>query len=556
MKKRVALLLTATVLASALAGCGSSAKEETTAAKQTTAAAAAATTAAAAAAPTEAAKEEIPNFNAEGFPIVDEKITLKVMMLIRDTDSVTEPEEMPALQRLEEQTGIKAEYEFVKASEWKTKLNLTLATGEYPDVIYDNGTGVDVEDHCVEQGIFIPLDDLITEYMPTYVEREAMSAIDLNRLLVASDGQTYSLGYKTGADYTMGCHFFINEAWIEKLGLEVPSTVAELTDVLRAFKTQDPNGNGQADEIPFSASMSYMYFKNHAWLFGLPIQSSKTLNSYFYIDESKQVQPYPAQEGFREFLEWMHLCYEEGLLDKETISQDENTLKAKIGEGNVGFFLDYRLGGSYPGSVIHDTHALWIPSKDEALMYNGIPGTTNRIFVSCTNEYVPQTMRWLDAQLETEMMANIYKGEKDAEKGGWFYNAEGKIESNPEQSDVMNYLGVNGFLFAPSEYFLETYHNSVAVVDKVAACKAYEDAGLVQTYSNLHLSEIKFTAEEKDKQTKIQTELDTAVREYMASAIVEGVTDDSWNNFQKIITDMGIFELQELYQTGIEALGI
>ena len=35
-------------------------------------------------------------------------------------------------------------------------------------------------------------------------------------------------------------------------GLDMPTNTEELKDVLKAFKTQDPNGNGKADEIPMS----------------------------------------------------------------------------------------------------------------------------------------------------------------------------------------------------------------------------------------------------------------------------------------------------------------
>ena len=281
-KKTISLLLVATLFASALTGCASSKEKESASGKQTSETSVAKTETA-----TSAVEEveKIPNFNAEGYPIVDEKITLKVMMQVRDQDPLTDPEDMPALQRLEELTGIHAEYEFVKASEWDTTLTLRLATGEYPDVIY-HGETIDIEDYCVKQGIFIPLDDLIEEYMPIYAERRDTTAIDVTRNFPASDGKTYGLGYKTGGDYAQGCHYYINEAWIEKLGLKMPTNVEELTEVLRAFKTQDPNGNGLADEIPMSSSMSNTYFKNTLWLFGLPVDSNARLQAYFYIDDA------------------------------------------------------------------------------------------------------------------------------------------------------------------------------------------------------------------------------------------------------------------------------
>lgn len=45
----------------------------------------------------------------------------------------------------------------------------------------------------------------------------------------------------------------INKDWLEKVGMEMPTTLDELHDVLVAFKENDCNGNGDAtDEIPMS----------------------------------------------------------------------------------------------------------------------------------------------------------------------------------------------------------------------------------------------------------------------------------------------------------------
>ena len=49
-----------------------------------------------------------------------------------------------------------------------------------------------------------------------------------------------------------GTHMFINKTWLDKLGLQMPTTWDELENVLDAFKTQDPNGNGKADEVPMN----------------------------------------------------------------------------------------------------------------------------------------------------------------------------------------------------------------------------------------------------------------------------------------------------------------
>lgn len=163
------------------------------------------------AAGSEASGEASANFNAEGYPIVNEEITLKVMLAIRDTDTMIAPEEMPAVQRLDELTGIKTEWEVIKGADWDTKLNLMFASGEYPDVIIaPNGT-VDDEEYGVTQQLLIPLDDLIEEYMPNYTSRRDAEESDPTVSLVASDGQIYSVGYLVGQNINTNQHYFINQ---------------------------------------------------------------------------------------------------------------------------------------------------------------------------------------------------------------------------------------------------------------------------------------------------------------------------------------------------------
>ena len=139
MKKRlITLLLAASMVMSGLTGCGNTesgdagTKEETGGDTGSTAASG------------EGAAEN-GNFNEEGYPIVNEEITLKVMFAIRDSDTMIAPEEMPSVQRLDELTGIKTEWEVIKSSDWTTKLNLMFTSGEYPDVIIAPNGPVDDE---------------------------------------------------------------------------------------------------------------------------------------------------------------------------------------------------------------------------------------------------------------------------------------------------------------------------------------------------------------------------------------------------------------------------
>lgn len=550
-KKAIALMLAAAMTMTALAGCGSSSGTTTAGNASSEAASEAGSTGTG-----EAAAAADGNFNETGYPIVNEPITLKVMIAVRDNDSLTSFDEMPAVQRLEEQTGIHVEWEPIKGSDWSTKLNLAFASGEYPDVILatngGNG-GVDDEEYGVTQGIVIPLDDLIDQYMPNFTSRRDAEDNDPTVSLVASDGKIYSVGYLVGQNINTNQHFFINQEWLDALNLETPKNVDELTEVFRAFKTGDPNGNGEADEIPLEMGLDTGFngIRYMLPLFGLPCDPDK----WIYIDDDKKVQFLPTQEGFRDCMEWLHMLYDEGLVDPELVSQDFNTVETKLKEGNVGFFTAWRLVAMAYDDGVASNSVLWMPDSN-AKLYRYLELCKQGAFVTSTNENVPATMRWLDALLDTEMMFSLYYGEKDAgDTLGWKFDDNGKITvTNDGSADVKNYIDCNTLFFGPGKYLSETFNMPEQRTEKTEYCQKYDEAGNIQKYSNDYLDMAPLTSEQLQESTLKETDINNAVVENIAAFVTGGVTDDNWNSFVSMFDGMGVADYVQMYQDAIDTM--
>ena len=98
--------------------------------------------------------------------------------------------------------------------------------------------------------LFIALNDLIDQYCPN-LKAEMAKRPGAEERITAPDGNIYSLPF-LGRSGNGWINSFINQPWLDKLGLEMPTTLDEFYEVLKAFKTQDPNGNGIADEIPYA----------------------------------------------------------------------------------------------------------------------------------------------------------------------------------------------------------------------------------------------------------------------------------------------------------------
>lgn len=548
MKKKIlSLMLAVSMVMLALTGCGKGKETGGDGDKTPTSAPTV----------TEGAKGEetkSSNFNETGYPIVNEKITLKVMLMIRDVDTLMEINEMPMVKELEEKTGIHVEWEVVKGSDWNMKLNLMFASGEYPDIILAVGTtGMD-EEFGVTQELLIPLDDLAAKYMPNYMERIAMEADDPTVSLIASDGQKYSIGFLVGQYINTNQHFFINQTWLDNLGLETPNTLEELTDVLRAFKTGDPNGNGIADEVPLEMGLDTGFYNIDYMLpmFGVP-SDQKT---WLFIDDNKQVQFTPMQEGFRQCMEWLNMMYKEELLDKEVISQDINTIETKLKGGNVGFFTAWRLLAMGLDDGVAKDSVLYMPvgsNGQTAKMFRTLELARHGAYVTATNENVPATMRWLDSLLEKETMFSLYYGPQDE---AWEYNKEnGKIDSTiTDTTGIRNCLDTNTLFFAPGAYISEVFNMAPQRIEKTQYCIEYDEAGVLQKYSNDYLRLAPLTSEQIQSNLLKETDIHNAVIENAAKFITDGVTDDSWNAFVTLLERIGYEEYVKTYQSAIDQM--
>jgi putative aldouronate transport system substrate-binding protein len=489
--------------------------------------------------------------------ITDDEITLKIMLAIRDSDTIRDPSEIEAIQDLEALTGINLEWEVIKGSDWSMKTNLMFASGDMPDIIIAvNGSGqIDYEEYGVTQELVIPLDDYINEdIMPNYYSRIQAEESDPTVSLVASDGTTYAIGYLGGQYINEAGHYFINREWMDELGLEDPTTIDELTEVLRAFKEAHPDG------VPYEMGLDAGGYYNLKYV--LPMFGVPNSDSWLYIDEDKQVQFSPVQEGFRECVTWLSECYAEGLLDPECLSQDINTLQTKLSEGNVGFFSAWRLKAmGWDDGVCANSECILPPSVDGegAYMDRYLELARPCTFITASNEHVEESLRLIDAMMDTEMQADLYYGPQNPTEGtGWVYNEEnGKIDTvTVSDVTVHDQIDCNTQFFAPGAYIADTYNLSEQRLEKIAYCEMYDAAGIINTYSSQYLSMAGLDAETLATFSLLETDIDNAVNEAVADFVAHGVTDDSWNAFVAKFEGMDIDTYISTYQEAIDAMDL
>lgn len=209
-------------------------------------------------------------------------------------------------------------------------LNLMLASGSIPDIVGSSRIKDFVNQYGPE-GAFVPLNNLIAEHAPNiaayYAERP-----DIAASVKAADGQMYYIPYLPDGKY--GRAYWIRTDWLDALGLEVPQTVEEYEAVLRAFKTQDPNGNGVADEVPFFARQ-WPELIRLVTLWDGRAHGSDTYHD-FYTEDGQVTHGYIG-EGYREGMKNLARWYAEGLIDAEVFTR---------GSSSRDYLFSENLGGA------------------------------------------------------------------------------------------------------------------------------------------------------------------------------------------------------------------
>lgn len=258
------------------------------------------------------------------FPITQTPVTLSIVT--PDATYLSDFNENEFTKWYEEKTNVHVEYTSVPAQSKKEKINLLLASGDYPDIIMNCGLTTADEVTYGTQKVFQSLNSLIDEhgfYIKDVFEQQA----NLPGAITSPDGNIYALPNINDAFHTRHTYrAWINTGWLEKLGLAVPTTTDEFYNVLKAFKEQDPNGNGKADEIPMTGCN-----KNNAYEFA---PYTFLMNSFVYFDQQTSsafleldngsVKFVADTDAYKEGLLYIKKLISEGLLDPTSLTQTED----------------------------------------------------------------------------------------------------------------------------------------------------------------------------------------------------------------------------------------
>lgn len=512
----------------------------------------------------------------EEFPL-KEKVKLSVLMI--QAPYYGDMEQNTVLKELEEATNVELDLTLVPEEAAKERLTMTLAGGDYPDIIVGGFFGdSDLEEYGVNEKILIPLNDLIEEYGTNITERLSEHP-EWKEDMTASDGNIYGIPHIDSEGKNHGnCYMktWINTDWLKAVGKDMPTTTEEFREVLEAFKSEDPNGNGVADEIPFTGGSSalgvwggdpYLYLLNAFGYFD---------ENYYYLKDGK-INSILDQDYIKEGLMYIGDLYENGLIDPAAFTQDLTQLAA-VGNnegdaivgvgacGHVGMLVDMNDTERY------SPYEIMMPLKGPD-GYCGIPytkeitasGSAFSITDQCENPEIAMRIANLLHEEEWIIRAQIgIQGEY------WDYAEEGDVGADGKTPAKYKFLpAYTESMAKPGNDILGNtwrgievdWRGMFAVEGDIKTPENYESRLRVDTLKlEPYAADVdripKMTYAEGDQETVSQ--IRTAVKDYASNAFVEFITgkrdiEKDWDAYLAELEQLRYYDMLDLIQKTYDA---
>ena len=272
----------------------------------------------------------------ETLPPVEEREVIDITMAVNTTTPDAEATHLHAF--ILENFKINLVVTEYNSENWKTQLTLMLAEDDLPDIISNTGLTFSQFHEYADEGYFLNLSPYL-EQVPN-LQAIFEKYPEYRQQMTYTDGNIYGLSQLTTINQNAPARGFIDERWLANVGKEVPRTVDELYEVLKAFKEQDANGNGDAtDEVPMYLSADYKNrnntFRILANAFG--IFSDNPTRKLAITEDGKLFAPW-VTENWKDFMKYLNKLYKEGLIDTNYVTRTSDEFKQMVKEERVGAF--------------------------------------------------------------------------------------------------------------------------------------------------------------------------------------------------------------------------
>jgi len=326
---------------------------------------------------------------------------IPVIKVFSDIDYTTEGNQA-WIKYAEEQCGIKLEFESPPSTSYKERLQIMLASGDYPDLILFKDPGDAEFTTAIDSGIVAPLDDYV-DSLKNLQKHTYDYAWDAMRK--EGKGSIYGVPRSTLVR-TDG--FIIRKDWLDKVGIPVPEdrtlTLDEFYTILDKFTNEDPDGNGKKDTYGIAT-----YSDTNKGLI-LPVTETFDLFGWQKAkkDDYKYMNPMYSKkaDNYKKALEFNQKLFKEGLVDPESpvintyVNMTERFKRGIVGVVREfgGRFTQYeeQINQLFPEAELCMVNSITDENGDTKAPTDYNSGCYGLWAISETNENKEATLKFLD----------------------------------------------------------------------------------------------------------------------------------------------------------------
>ncbi|MBD8836634.1 MULTISPECIES: extracellular solute-binding protein [Paenibacillus] len=241
--------------------------------------------------------------------------------------------------KLTEMTGVTLEPTIVPMSDYSQKRSLLISSGDAPLVIPKTYPGE--ESAFVSSGAILPVSDYI-DLMPNFKDKvEKWGLEEEIEGLRQEDGKYYvlpGLHEEVWPDYTL----IVRTDVFEENNIAIPTTWDELYDAAKKLKELYPDSVPFSDRFKFNSTLGIAatgFGTKAGWGFG---------NGLTYKEDQDQFVYTATTPEYKEMLTYFNKLVSEGLLDKESFTQDDDQAVQKFVSGK-----SFMINGNSQTVVLH-----------------------------------------------------------------------------------------------------------------------------------------------------------------------------------------------------------
>lgn len=461
---------------------------------------------------------------------------------------------------IEEKFNVDIQVEMISTDVWRDKLPLMFATEELPDFFLNSLDHSDIATYGSE-GYLIDLNPYISQEATPNIWKAMEETPALRPALTEAGGEIFAVSGADMAEANLAQNrFYVNYQWAEQILGKQPETLDEFYEYLKGVKEQDMNGNGDAaDEIPLGG-----FYKAPDMIHVFP----PILNAFGYTRKDIEaidgkVVYVPAEDNYKLFLDFMKKLYEEQLLDNEFFSQTQDQVNAKETNYRYGAYAFYASWVNQPEETIWRQYDIQEPLTSQ---YNSEKRTASvdinkcgnfSITKNCSNpEKLMEILDWcfsFDGYLA--ILGGFEKGTVEGqEEYGYTYEwVDDNTLDLTSDFDESKWDNKNSWSLAevgPDYGYFPIYRNFN--MQGSGDAQSYLEEGLINHYAPYyHIgwpSSVKLTAEEADELALISTDIQSYTDEMVTKMITGEVSTDEFENFRTGLQERKLDRMIEIYQ--------